>query len=134
MGTNFRSDWARALDSAAANDGVQVITDQRAEVEQIIKTVVEDMAQVLGSPQAVDVQPWFTTNEGEGRKIILRMKDGYEIRVLALSIPFSGYPVTIRLDDQNIQAGRSDFKHELQNALRAKGILGLAKEVRDSWR
>lgn len=116
-----------ALRRDDAGTALGAVRADREEIEAALKDMCTALSSVMGRENAVVVQPWFTTNEGDGRKVVFRGADGYELSVLTLSIPFAGYPVTIHIGDETLTAGRGELEGVLERAVTNRVVIAAAR-------
>jgi len=133
--TDFASAFKSAVDDAQATRTPEQWDQDwealRAEAEGIIDDAVQAMRQVMGRDEAVAIEPWFTTNEGTGRKIVLRASNGYEVNAFTVGVPLQGYPVTLRVADDVLKAhDATDLRGKLLIAMRHPAVASLASYVK----
>ena len=120
-----------ALDSDDAGTKLGAVRADREEIEAALKDMCTALSSVMGRENAVVVQPWFTTNEGDGRKVVFRGSDGYELSVFTLSIPFAGYPVTIHIGDETIVAHKGELEADLERAAMRPVVIAAARSIQE---
>lgn len=103
---------------------------EREEVKRIIEAAVEEVGKVFEDRGSAAVEPWLSTNEGEGLRIIFRKADGYDIKAFTVSIPVDAYPVTIRVRDREHSAANADeLREKLKEVLKDPDVAAAAQYV-----
>ena len=131
MEQEFSSVFSAAMD-ASGDDVVQRIERNRREIEETLEEVRSQMDAALPDTVGVGVEPWFSTTEFAGKQVAFKKQDGFEAKAFTVQISLEGYPVTVRVGDQELTAENHDeLVAHLKAALKHPTVAATARYLQE---
>ena len=103
---------------------------ERAQINSMIERVRVVIAQKLGDAGSVRIEPWWSTNEGDGQRFVVTDSDGLEFQLFTVLVSFSDYPITLRIRNEVSEAvDRKQFDDKLAELLKHPDVAAVVQHV-----